>query len=229
MKLGHLEKFSMIDFPGKLSAVVFTQGCNFRCPYCHNPELVLPERFGKPLPEDDILTFLGKRKKQLDAVVITGGEPTMHKPLPRFVKAIKDMGFLIKLDTNGTNPNMLSELLEEDLLDYVAMDIKAPLTKYSEITRTSVNHEQIEKSIEILKNSSVEYEFRSTIVDSLFDKNDVSEIKNLINGCDRYFIQNFTPTKTLDIEFLSENPISDDDVDFIKQQLSPVVDQIMTR
>ncbi|PID28806.1 MAG: anaerobic ribonucleoside-triphosphate reductase activating protein [Candidatus Cloacimonadota bacterium] len=229
MKFGYLEKFSMIDFPGKLSAVVFTQGCNFRCPYCHNPELVLPEKFTEPLSEDEIFDFLQKRKNQLDAVVITGGEPTMHKSLPEFIKAVKAMGFLVKLDTNGTNPAMLEKLLAENLPDYVAMDIKAPLRKYKDVVKTEVNDKDIRKSIELLKNSSVEYEFRSTIVDSLFDKNDVSEIKTMIQGCGKYFIQNFSPAKTLDLDFKMENPVSEDDVDFIKQQLSPVVDQIMTR
>lgn len=157
MLIGGLQKSSLIDYPGKIAAVIFTQGCNFRCPYCHNPELVNGERgtINGKCHEMAVLEFLKKRIGKLDGVVITGGEPTLHNNLPEFIKQIKNLGFAIKLDTNGTNPEMLKQLIDEKLIDYVAMDIKAPLDKYSEIVCTKVDTDKILKSIGILKNSNI--------------------------------------------------------------------------
>jgi pyruvate formate lyase activating enzyme len=134
MKIGGLQKFSLLDYPGKISAVVFTQGCNFRCPYCHNPELVDPERFQECIPEDEIFAFLETRRGKLEAVTVTGGEPTIQNGLSSFVRRIKDMGFMVKLDTNGSRPEVLEELIRHKLIDYIAMDIKAPLEKYEAVT-----------------------------------------------------------------------------------------------
>lgn len=134
MQIGGLQKFSLLDYPGKISAVVFTQGCNFRCPYCHNPELVDPARYQECLPEEEIFSFLETRRGKLEAVTVTGGEPTLQKSLAPFLRRIKDMGFLVKLDTNGSRPDVLEELLRQKLIDYIAMDIKAPLEKYEAVT-----------------------------------------------------------------------------------------------
>jgi len=198
MKIGGFQKFSLIDFPGKLSAIIFTQGCNFRCSYCHNPELVDPEEFSKLIPEKEIFDFLKKRQGKLDAVSITGGEPTLHKDLPDFIRKIKEMGFLVKLDTNGTNPEMLNKIIEKDLVDYLAMDIKAPLAKYSDITGSKINDTDILNSIRLLENSGVDYEFRSTVVKDLLTSDDVLNMGNMLGHAKRYFLQKFVPSKTLD-------------------------------
>lgn len=206
---------TLIDFPGELAAIVFTQGCNFRCQFCYNPMLVWPEKEGKlkyqrdhsRIKEDDLFAFLKSRKGKLSGVVITGGEPTLHKDLPDFIKKIKDAGFKIKLDSNGTNPEMLEKVLEEKLIDYLAMDIKAPLDKYEEVIGVKVrpvksgeagaklfngvNLENIQKSIKIIKESGVSYEFRTTLVPSLHKKEDIEEMGKLIAGADKWYLQFF--------------------------------------
>lgn len=205
MKIGGFQKFSLIDYPGKISAIIFTQGCNFRCPYCHNPELVDPQNFSDLIPEKEIFDFLKKRLGKLDAVCITGGEPTLHRDLPEFIKKIKSLGFLIKLDTNGTNPEMLHQIISKRLVDYLAMDIKAPLAKYSVITGTLVNEYHIARSIGMIENSNIEYEFRSTLVKHLLSNEDVLNMGILLGSAKRYYLQKFVPGKTLDAEL---NPLS---------------------
>lgn len=155
--IGGFQKSSLIDYPEKISAIVFTQGCNFRCPYCHNPELITEKREEERGKRKQILDFLKSRIGKLDGVVITGGEPTLHEDLPQFIKEIKNLGFAVKLDTNGTNPDMLKNLIYEKMIDYVAMDIKAPIDKYSEIVCNKVNTDDILKSIEILKTSYADF------------------------------------------------------------------------
>ncbi|MFC1888093.1 anaerobic ribonucleoside-triphosphate reductase activating protein [Candidatus Cloacimonadota bacterium] len=208
MKIGAVQKFSMIDYEGKLAATIFTQGCNFRCPYCHNPELVKPEKYQKTIPVEEVYSFLGKRVGKLDGVVITGGEPTLHLDLHIFIEHIKRMGFLVKLDTNGTNPDMLEHLFSSDLVDYLAMDIKAPLLKYSQVTNTSVDIMKIRKSIKLIKDSGVEYEFRSTLVEDLLTDKEVLDIGDLLGEKTRYFLQNFVPSKTLNEKFTGAEPLS---------------------
>ncbi|MEM5825941.1 MAG: anaerobic ribonucleoside-triphosphate reductase activating protein [Candidatus Aenigmatarchaeota archaeon] len=197
MKIGGIQKTSLIDYPEKISTVVFTQGCNFRCRYCYNSKLVLPELFEDPIDEKDIFSFLEKRKGKIDGVVISGGEPTIHKDLPIFIKKIKDMGFLVKVDTNGTNAKMIESLINEKLVDYVAMDVKAPLEKYENITQTHVDKDNIKKTIEILLNSKIEYEFRTTYVKSLLTLDDFIKIGEMIKNAKLYAVQAFLPTKTL--------------------------------
>lgn len=205
--IGGLQKSSLIDYPEKISAIIFTQGCNFRCPYCHNPELVN----GKGETANEIFEFLTSRIGKLDGVVITGGEPTLHKDLPNFIRQIKDMGFAVKLDTNGTNPLMLEKLIQEKLIDYVAMDIKAPIHKYFEVTCTKVNTDNILKSIEILKNSDIDYEFRTTVVKSQLTLDDFEKISELIKGAKKYYLQKFVPSKTLDETFMNQTTYKDEE------------------
>ncbi|MEM7816442.1 MAG: anaerobic ribonucleoside-triphosphate reductase activating protein [Candidatus Aenigmatarchaeota archaeon] len=197
MRIGGIQRTSLIDYPEKISAIIFTQGCNFRCRYCYNSKLVLPELFEEPIDEKDILSFLDKRKGKIDGVVISGGEPTIHKDLPFFVKKIKEMGFLVKIDTNGTNAKMIEELINKNLVDYIAMDIKAPIEKYEKITQVSADKNNILKTIEILINSSIEYEFRTTYVKSLLSFDDFIKIGEIIKNAKLYAIQAFLPTKTL--------------------------------
>ena len=210
MKIGAIQKFSMIDYPGKLSAIIFTQQCNFRCPYCHNPELVKKELFTKPLAEEEIFKFLKSRINKLDAVCITGGEPTLHPDLPRFISQIKELGFLVKLDTNGTNPAMVKLLIEKNLVDYFAMDIKAPLDEYKKVVRTEINVEAIKKSIDLITNSNRDYEFRTTLISTLHSEEDVRKIAKSLGKAKKYYLQKFVPTKTLDESYLQETTLSDD-------------------
>ena len=223
MIFGGLQKFSLIDYPGKTCAIVFTVGCNFRCPYCHNPELVSKGDDTNIVEEQEILEFLESRIGKLDAVTITGGEPTLHKDLLDFMKKLKDMGFLIKLDSNGTNPNILQKALEKELIDYLAMDIKAPLNKYEKVTILPINIDDIKKSIEIIKNSDIDHEFRTTIVESLLSKKDILEIGDTIAGAKRYYLQKFVPTKTNDLAYLKETTYSDEEFEELRTKIAPKV------
>jgi len=191
MKIGGFQKFSLIDYPGKISCIIFTQGCNFRCFYCHNPELVYPHLFGTPLAEEEIMDFLKRRKKQLEAIVISGGEPTIQEDLVPFLKMVKTLGYAVKLDTNGSNPLVIRELVRRKLVDYIAMDIKAPLKKYQDLVKVKVNLSRIKESIEIIENSSLEYEFRTTYIPSFLTSKDLLEILSLIKNKSRFTVQEF--------------------------------------
>jgi len=207
MIFGGLQRFSLIDYPGELAAIVFTVGCNFRCPYCHNPELV--NGTAEKIPESDVLSFLSKRQGKLTAVSVTGGEPTLHgKELLSFIKMVKDLGYKVKIDTNGTNPELLEILIKEKFIDYIAMDIKAPLDKYSEIVRAKVDIFLIKKSIDLILNGEVPYEFRTTVLKGMLGENDIKEILKIIKGARLYCIQNFISTKTLDPSFLNKRGLS---------------------
>ena len=222
-KLAGLQKTTFIDYPEKIACIVFTQGCNFRCGYCHNPELF--ENKEPVLSVPAFFEFLNKRKGKLDGVVITGGEPTLHnKDLIEFIKKVKSLGFLVKLDTNGTHPDVLQELLNENLLDYVAMDIKAPLAKYKEITRVDIDTDIIKKSIDIIMNSNVDYEFRTTIVKSQLSFEDLRQIGELIQGAKRYYLQKFLATKILDENLMTETSYSDEEFKNLRTILEEYVD-----
>ncbi|MEA5000849.1 MAG: anaerobic ribonucleoside-triphosphate reductase activating protein [Endomicrobiaceae bacterium] len=177
MRIGGFQKFSLIDFPQKTSAIIFTQGCNFRCEYCHNPELVYHNLFKIPISVEEIFSFLELRKKQLDAVVITGGEPTCQDDIEDFIYKIKTIGYLIKLDTNGSNPQILKSIIDKNLIDFIAMDIKAPFDKYSYLTCVPVDIEKIRSSIDIIKNSKIKFEFRTTYDTSKLFPSDIERIK----------------------------------------------------
>ena len=198
------QKFSLADFPGSVSAIVFTQGCNFRCPYCHNPELVDPAHFSPIIPEADVLEFLDLRKGQLQGIVVTGGEPTIQSDLPKFLSQARSLGYRIKLDTNGTNPSMLECLVQTGLLDYIAMDVKAPLTDYERVVRASIRVEDIRRSIEAIISSGVPNEFRTTYLESLLSPGEVEAIAEAVVGGDRFIIQPFTRSKTLEPRFLTQ-------------------------
>lgn len=223
MQIGGLQPTSLVDYPGVVSAVLFTVGCNFRCPYCHNPELVLeePERV---LDTAEVLHFLESRIGKLQAVVITGGEPTMHDDLLEMMQTIREMGFLIKLDTNGTNPPMLMQAVNDGLTQYVAMDIKSPLSKYSATVGAAVDISAIAQSIDFLKKDSVEYEFRTTIVRSQLSPEDVLDIGKDIAGAKRYYLQQFSPAKTLHPLFRKKLSYSRQELDTMAESLAPFVD-----
>ena len=230
MKIGGLQKFSLIDYPGKISAVVFVQGGNFRCPYCHNRDLVLPEYFSPEIPETEVLEFLEGRKGKLQGVVITGGEPTIFPDLPEFLKKIKRIGFQIKLDTNGSNPEMLELLIKESLIDYLAMDIKAPLEKYPEITNFQINKDILIKSIEIITSSGIPYEFRTTVIKDLLNQIDILKISNLIKGSKRYALQNFHPSeKLIENSFKNKKGFSEEEILNLKKKLEDKFGEIIVR
>lgn len=192
MKIGGLIKFTLIDFPGRPAAVVFTQGCNFRCRYCHNPELVYPHMFAEPVAKEEIYSFLKRRQGTLEGVVVSGGEPTLHEDLPAFMADLKAMGYATKLDTNGTRPDMLRQLLDAKLLDYIAMDIKAPLEKYSLITGVDFNPEILRQSMDLIRQSGLEYEFRTTYDKEVLTDADISTITQRLNG-KNYRVQECLP------------------------------------
>lgn len=226
MQIGGVQKTSLLDYPDKISAIVFTCGCNFRCGYCHNPELIVVKN--EPAwTTAGFFEFLNTRKGKLDGVVITGGEPCIQNGLIDFIKQIKDMGFLVKLDTNGTYPQVLKEVLP--FVDYIAMDIKAPLYKYKNITKVNIDTEKIKDSINIIMNSGVEYEFRTTVVKSQLDKKDFEAIGELIKGAEKYYLQKFVPSKTLDTRLMSEKTYSNQEFNQIISILNNNIKRIWLR
>lgn len=204
MRIGGYDKLSTVDYPGELACAIFLVGCNFNCGYCHNPSLISGD--GAYVPKEEVMEYLNLRKDMLEAVCISGGEPTCNKDLKEFIKEIKALGYKIKLDTNGTHPEVIEDLLKENLLDYVAMDIKASPKKYNEVTRCDVNLELIKRTIKILKNSGIKHEFRTTYLPVL-DEQDISEITdNLVGKGSKYFIQQFRNIVTNDPKYHSLNP-----------------------
>lgn len=229
MFIGGLQKFSLIDYPEKICAIVFTQGCNFRCGYCHNPELSECKNFKEIIPEKEVFDFLKNRKGKLDAVTVTGGEPTLQPDLLKFLRKIKKMGFLVKLDSNGSNPDVLEKVIKEKLADYIAMDIKAPLKKYKDIVNFSIDTERIKRSIELIKSSGIDYEFRTTVVRSQLNINDLSNIGKLIEGSKLYALQKFIPTKMLNKDFVNEHSYSDLEFEGIKGIMEDFVQKCIVR
>jgi len=200
------QKLSLIEYPGKLAAVVFVGKCDFRCHFCYNIDLVKNYKKLPDVPEKKILDFLSTRKGLLDGVAITGGEPTIHKGLPAFMKKIKELGFLVMFETNGSNPGMIKELIDNKLVDYIAMDIKAPLKKYDRVAGVKVNKKKIQESIDIIRNSKLDYEFRTTVIPKLFDEKDAATIGKWLKGSKRFFLQQFRPDNTLDGSYQKIKP-----------------------
>lgn len=185
------EKLSLLDYEGHISCTLFTNGCNFRCPFCHNSNLVLSEQTPN-ISLNEILEYLKKRKTIIDSVCITGGEPTLKKDLFDALYQLKDLGLLIKLDTNGTNPELLEKLIEKKLIDYCAMDIKTSWSKYHLATGLiGFNRENIQKSIDILLRGNIDYEFRTTLVSNFINEEDILVISKMITGAKRYYLQKF--------------------------------------
>lgn len=202
-----LQKLTLIDYPDTVACTIFTFGCNLRCPYCHNPELVVDDG-RKNIDVEEIFQFLKDRKNFLDGVCITGGEPTLQNDLPEFMSKIKELGFLIKLDTNGTNPEMIDRLIKGKLVDYIAMDIKAPLERYEEVVLSKVDLENVKKSVEIIKNSGIDYEFRMTVPPQTFEEKDFVLIGEWLKGSKKFYIQQFKGIKTLDKSFIGKESVS---------------------
>lgn len=219
MKIGGLQRVSLNDYPGKICATVFTQGCNFRCPYCHNPELVDPGQYGSVIPEEEVLSFLDKRRGKLEAVTVTGGEPALQEDLGKFLGALKNRGYLVKLDTNGSNPDTLSTVIDKRLVDYIAMDIKGPLDRYGQIASVKADTSRIRRSIQLVATSGIEHEFRTTVVRSQLDLDDLLSMAKLIKKTSPYVLQPFVATKTLDGAFLTETSYSPEEFSTIREVL----------
>lgn len=186
------EKFSMVDFDEKIACTVFTGGCNFRCPFCHNGALVVGNVKAEQIDEHEVFDYLEKRKGLVDAVCVTGGEPTLQSDLKDFLRKVRDMGYLTKLDTNGLRPDVLKDVLKEKLVDYVAMDVKNSLQKYAvTVGLESVDTSKIKESINTLLSSDVEYEFRTTLIKEFHTAGDMEKIADTINGAQRYFMQKY--------------------------------------
>ena len=210
MRIGGFQRVSLTDYPGKVSTIIFTQGCNFRCPYCHNPELVYPELFSEPINEKGVLSFLDMRKGLIDGVVITGGEPLLQPDVEDFIKEVKEMGYAVKLDTNGSNPRRLEELLSMNLLDYIAMDYKAPIEKYSSIVCNEVNIDYIKKSLMMVAKSGLPYEVRTTLFRGLTTEDVLRMMKELNTyGIENYYLQMgiYRKTKDFDKSFVGDMPL----------------------
>ncbi len=229
MFIGGLQKFTLLDYPGKIAATIFTMGCNFRCPFCHNPELVNPKEidYKNKIEEKEVLKFLNSRKGDLDGLCITGGEPTLQLGLADFIKKVKKMGFLVKVDTNGSYPNVVENLVKDKLVDYVAMDIKTTPEKYKIVASEKDIIKKIEKSVNIVTNSDSELELRTTIVSGIVDVRDFDRIVEWINGIDqkvfskllRYSVQNFRPDKTLESDFGNVKPNEKEELDKIADKI----------
>ena len=209
MRIGALQKQSFIDWQGKIVAVIFTKGCNFRCGYCHNPSLVLPKLINQTpdISEEEILSYLKRRKGWLDGVVITGGEPTIHTDLGHLLREIKQIGYAIKLDSNGTNPQALQALIDKKLIDFIAMDIKTivEIKNYAEITncKEPALIEKIERSIQIIKASGIQYQFRTTVIPLFHSKEIVAHLEKRFKD-DNYAIQQFRQGDIIDCYNLRE-------------------------
>ncbi len=205
---GFLEN-SLIDWDGKISAVIFISGCNFACPFCHNGVLVKQNNDIAEISQEKILALLKAKRAWLDGVVISGGEPCMYLELFELMKEIKKMGFPIKIDTNGSHPKPLETLIKYGLVDYVAMDIKAPLNaNYKKLSGSNINIDRIKRSIAVLRGSEIEYEFRTTFVPTMLEKNDLVEIASFLKGSKRFFIQQFKPKEAMAPELRELAPYS---------------------
>ena len=218
MRIGGLQRLTLIDYPGKMAAVVFTQGCNFRCPFCHNPQLVIPHKFEQPIPEEDVLDFLRSRCHYLQGVVVSGGEPTLHRDLIEFLEKIKSMNYLIKLDTNGSRPKVLEDIIRLKLVDYLAMDVKTSFQNYIQAVGVQFQVERIKRSIALILHSGIAHEFRTTAVKSLCSREDFLEIRGYIKEAYKYRIQKFRASEPIvDSELLKEDQYSVSDLDMINQ------------
>jgi pyruvate formate lyase activating enzyme len=221
-----LEKFSLVEWPGKITAIIFTGGCNFRCPFCHNPEIVTELEKTPEYPWEEIEKFLDQKVGWVDAIMITGGEPTIQPDLPAILKLIKEKGFLTGIATNGSNPEMLKNIIEKKLVDRVCMDVKSSLEKYPEACGSKANVEKIKESIELIKNSPIEYEFKLTLVPGLVNKEDISKIGELVKGAKKITLQQFRPLKSLDKSYESKVPYGKDDILQMAKVLEEYVDEV---
>jgi pyruvate formate lyase activating enzyme len=246
MQIAGIQKLTLVDFPGRVAATVFTRGCSFRCGFCHNPELVIPEEFNPIIDEKILFEFLKTRYGKLTGICITGGEPCLQPDIAEFITHMKALGFEVKLDTNGSFPASLEQIIKDGDVDYIAMDVKAPLSKYESVassrkskvesqksdtktTKQTNNLEsKIQKSIELIMNSGVDYEFRTTVCHPLHAVSDFEDIGVMIKGAPKYFIQNFVHSKSID-ESTDFKPFTDEELAAAKEIMERYVDKVGVR
>ena len=209
MKIAGLQKLTLLDYPHQTACIIFTQGCNFKCSFCHNSGLI-PLKGDNLISEEELFAYLKKRKNILDGVVISGGEPTIQKDLKEFILKIKELGYLVKLDTNGTNYELLKDLIDNHLVDYIAMDIKSTFDEYEKIIQKKVNLDNIEKSIKLLKKSDIDHEFRTTIIKDIHDIDTILKICKYLGENEKYYLQNFQQSEFVinkDLESFSKEEL----------------------
>ncbi len=227
MKIAGFEKNTLLDYPGKVASIIFTYGCNLRCPYCHNPELVIHPCLKENLySEDYILDYLKHREGLIDALVITGGEPTLQSDLIPFIKRVKELGILVKLDTNGTLDDIVEDIMKQDIVDYWAMDIKYPSEYFKEY---ELDSKSVKHTIKMIMNSGKEYEFRTTYVKGIHSIEDAKSIGKMIKGAKNYYIQNFRKGKTIDPKLNESNSFTEKELEEIKKIVSPYVNKVKIR
>ncbi|MDO8668886.1 MAG: anaerobic ribonucleoside-triphosphate reductase activating protein [Candidatus Buchananbacteria bacterium] len=231
MLIGGLQPVTLLDYPQKVAAIIFTVGCNMRCPFCYNPSLVLSSQIEKvkTIKEIDIINFLKKRLKYLDGVVITGGEPTLQSDLFSFCQKLKKIGYLVKLDTNGLRPEVLKKILDNKLIDYIAMDIKGSEENYNQAAGVKIDFNNIKKSIALILGSGLPHEFRSTLVRGLHSSADVVKMSQLVSGADKYFLQGFRKNRNLVDPYFSGRNFSSKIMNEFKDSASAYVEACETR
>lgn len=229
MIISGLQKLTLLDFPGYVACTIFTRGCNMRCPFCQNQGLVVPEHFDSKeiIPTKDIIEFLQSRKSRLQGICITGGEPTLQTDLIEFIKQVKFIGYKVKLDTNGTNPEIIKTLIDNNLLDYIAMDIKNDLSRYEPTSGTSMAKERILKSIDVIKDAGIEYEFRTTVVKELHDEESFQNIAKIIGHVTNYSLQYYEETENV-INPVYHTP-SDDEMNLYYKIMQNTADHVVIK
>lgn len=233
MLLSGIQKFTLLDYPEKTACIVFTPGCNFRCGYCHNPEFVLPEMIREIkdgfIPEEIFFRFLEKRKGKLEGVVITGGEPTVIGDLLPFMRKVKKLGFCVKLDTNGNKPEIIEQALAEDLVDYIAMDIKTSLGQYKKLVGERASETKLAKSIKIIKMNKIPYEFRSTLIKEIHTEEILRAMADILEGAKNLYLQTFRPGTTLNPLFQTFHPFSEEETNDIMRLFLRTVENVSVR
>lgn len=233
MIISGIQKFTLLDFPGKIACIIFTGGCNYRCGFCHNPEFVLPEELAKLsknfIPEEAAFNFLKQRRGLLDGVVISGGEPTIMPDLESFIEKVREFGFAVKLDTNGNRPEVLRSLIEKRLVDYVAMDFKTSLPDYRWLVGNGADEIRLRESIELLKEGDVEYEFRTTLIREVHTREILETMRDTLAGAKRLYLQTFRSGITLDPAFRDFHGFDPDETREITELFSGSVEEVSIR
>jgi pyruvate formate lyase activating enzyme len=233
MLISGIQKFTLLDFPQKIACILFTGGCNYRCKFCHNPEFVLPEELAKIsdsfIPEEAALNFLEQRKGMLQGVVISGGEPTIMPDLEDFIVKVRELGFAVKLDTNGNRPEVMRSLIEKKLVDYIAMDFKTSLPEYQSLVGKWADAKKLQESINLLKEGKVEYEFRSTLIREIHTSEILGAMKETVSGAKRLYLQTFRNSITLDPAFKDFHNFTMDEMQDIAKLFSGSVEEVFVR